>query len=312
MAELARVGNWVGELTATTGTGNIELGGALNGFTTFSSMGDGEVYYALVEGNDREAGKGTLIGTVLQRTDIYSTLVDGVYNEVDPQPIELEGLANIFCTFNERAFRELNQTALTVSYDNSVSGASSTNVGDALNELFNAPGAREFKKIPIPVEAGQTLIFIEPAFNAVILVINGVVKLETNFEYSIDLANRTILLASPLVGDEIVEVWLNELVVNGTDLFPVKSISSPYSLNPSDSGSYLVFNSESDGTIIAPADLSIGTNFLYANVGSGNVKIETSGSESLRGKDTLYDSDSFGSCIKIASLFWQNSERNLG
>ncbi len=211
MAELARVGNWVGELTATTGTGDIELGGALNGFTTFSSMGDGEVYYALVEGDDREAGKGTLVGTVLQRTDIYSTLVDGVYNEVDPQPIELEGLANIFCTFNERAFRELNQEALTVFYDNTISGASSTNVGEALDELFSAPGAREFYKIKIEVAAGQSLLLLESSFESIILIVDGVVKQETSGDYSVDYGNRSVILAEPLTGSEKVEAWVNQV-----------------------------------------------------------------------------------------------------
>ena len=140
MAELARVGNWVGELTTTLGIGDIDLGGALDGFAKFSSIGDGEVYYAIVEGNDREAGKGIITGSVLQRIDVYSTLVDGSYDEDSPQPIDLKGLANVFCTFNERAFRELNQTALTTSYDNSISGAASDNVGEALDQLFESAG----------------------------------------------------------------------------------------------------------------------------------------------------------------------------
>ena len=214
MSELARVGNWVGEITATVGTGDIELGGAIDGFTTFQSIGEGFIYYAIVEGNNREAGKGVLYGigeNLFQRTDVYSTLVDGVYNDDNPDPIELNGLASVYCTFNERAFRELTQDALSVYYNNSVSGASSNSVGEALDELFNAPGAREFYKAKIEVTEGQTLLLLDSNFDSVILIVDGLVKQQTSGDYSVDYGNRSIILPAPLIGTEKVEAWVNQV-----------------------------------------------------------------------------------------------------
>jgi len=104
---MLKVGNWVGELSTTTGAGSIALGGPLPGFTTFSTMGDGQVWYAIVDGDNREAGAGTLVGNILERTTVYSTIFNGDYNGSNPSPIPLSGLATVFSTFNKTAFDEL-------------------------------------------------------------------------------------------------------------------------------------------------------------------------------------------------------------
>lgn len=66
------------EVTTTTGTGAIALGGAVTGYRTFASVyanGD-PVFYAISNGTDWEVGKGTLSGTpvaTLTRTTVRSS-----------------------------------------------------------------------------------------------------------------------------------------------------------------------------------------------------------------------------------------------
>ena len=105
---MANVGNWVGEVTTTLGQGDLTLGGAIEGFTTFSSaVPNGLVWYVLVEGKNKEAGKGTLAGSTLKRTTVYSSLIDGVFSDISPPKLNLLGVANVFCTFNKTAFDEI-------------------------------------------------------------------------------------------------------------------------------------------------------------------------------------------------------------
>jgi hypothetical protein len=104
MANVGSVGNWVGEVTTTVGTGAVTLGGPIEGFTTFSSIGETIFWYAIVDGNNREAGLGTLSGNTFTRTNVYSTLTNNVYADNNPAPINLSGLAQIFSTFNKTAF----------------------------------------------------------------------------------------------------------------------------------------------------------------------------------------------------------------
>lgn len=105
---MANVGNWVGELSFTTGVGPASLGGAIAGFTTFASIGETNFWYAIVDGDNREAGEGTLSGGVLTRDIIYATLENGVYNDNSPTAISLSGQASIFSTFNKTAFDQFN------------------------------------------------------------------------------------------------------------------------------------------------------------------------------------------------------------
>lgn len=104
MSNPGSVGNWVGETTTTIGVGDIALGGALAGFTTFASIGESLFWYGIADGDDREAGLGTLSGNTLARTTVYSTLVNGIYADNNPAPIALTGLAQVFSTFNKTAF----------------------------------------------------------------------------------------------------------------------------------------------------------------------------------------------------------------
>lgn len=105
---MPEVGNWIGEITTTIGTGDIELGGPIDGFAQFSNLGGNgtQVWYSVVDGTNREAGIGTLQDGNIQRTTVSATLVDGVYSDNAPAPLELSGGAEVYCSFNKTAFEE--------------------------------------------------------------------------------------------------------------------------------------------------------------------------------------------------------------
>ena len=85
----------VKETTTTTGTGTYTLAGAVTGFETFASVGDGNVtYYCCTDGTDFEVGVGTYTasGTTLARTTILqSSNSDAAVNWG-------AGTRTIFCT----------------------------------------------------------------------------------------------------------------------------------------------------------------------------------------------------------------------
>ena len=83
------------ETTSTTGTGTYTLSGAVSGFESFSTIGDGNTtYYACVDDTDFEVGIGTYTasGTTLARTTILqSSNSDSAVNWTS-------GTRTIFCT----------------------------------------------------------------------------------------------------------------------------------------------------------------------------------------------------------------------
>lgn len=92
---MAKLYNLARMTTATTGTGTITLGSAAASYLSFASSGvsDGEtVTYAIVDGNNREVGRGvyTASGTTLTRTVLESTNSNN--------PINLSGNAEVFIT----------------------------------------------------------------------------------------------------------------------------------------------------------------------------------------------------------------------
>jgi hypothetical protein len=95
-----KLGDRVRETTATTGTGNITLGGAVSGFISFSSVlsNADTTFYAIIFGNQWEVGIGTYVSAsnIIQRTTVLSSsnsgsLVDftsGTKNIIITQPAE--------------------------------------------------------------------------------------------------------------------------------------------------------------------------------------------------------------------------------
>lgn len=151
----ANVSDWVGELTTTVGSGDISLGGQLDGYAPFDTIPDGQVWYSIKDGINRESGQGALKenGTVLERTILSATLISNQYTENPATALPLSGLANVYCTFNKAAFDEFNssitklagiedgatadQTSAEVPYPN----AEQDNVEAALDHLYSAIGA---------------------------------------------------------------------------------------------------------------------------------------------------------------------------
>ena len=105
----ANVGNWIVENSTTVGTGDVVVSGADVGFTRFrDAIPQGSVWYTILDGDDREAGIGVFDGvSTIARTVVHATLVNGVYNDVNPTPIDLSGASVVSCTFNSTAYREL-------------------------------------------------------------------------------------------------------------------------------------------------------------------------------------------------------------
>lgn len=105
------VGNWISELTNTTGIGPVTLSGVLTaGLVRFGDVFTSEqVWYTIENGNNREAGIGTYnpATDVLTRTTIHATLNAGTYNNSSPVAIDLVGPSVVSCTFNTTAFDEV-------------------------------------------------------------------------------------------------------------------------------------------------------------------------------------------------------------
>ena len=128
---MPEIGNWIAELTETTGTDDITLGGPIgDGFVRFQDVVvAGEVFYAINNGVSREAGIGEFNGIDrLVRTLVVATYENGIYNDNDPSPIFLSGHATVSCAFNAQAFRDIwdhvgdtnnphDTTAVKVPYD---------------------------------------------------------------------------------------------------------------------------------------------------------------------------------------------------
>jgi hypothetical protein len=157
---MSRVGNWIGELTTTTGFGDITMGGALPGHVAFQDLGNGPVWYVIIDGNNREAGEGTVNGNVLERTTVYATLVNEIYNNTSPTPINLSGEAEVYCTFNAAPFTRFtatsdkvdtmetgatqDQLASEVPYHNGTSGLVAGDVQAAIDEVEGRLDTAEF------------------------------------------------------------------------------------------------------------------------------------------------------------------------
>jgi hypothetical protein len=95
-----KLGDRVRETTVTTGTGNITLGGAVAGFTSFSSVlsNSDTTFYAMIGSNQWEVGVGTYVSAsnIIQRTTVLASsnngslvnFTSGTKNVILTQPAE--------------------------------------------------------------------------------------------------------------------------------------------------------------------------------------------------------------------------------
>lgn len=138
---MVNVGNWVSEFTNTIGTGNITLTGGYQGQVTFAKAFEpGLVYYSILDGTNRECGTADFDGiTGLVRTEITATYENGVYNTVNPTPINLSGSAIVSCTYNASAFEE--QRAEALAAITSASAASASEINAAASAIIASDSA---------------------------------------------------------------------------------------------------------------------------------------------------------------------------
>lgn len=101
------------ERCGTVGSGDLDLLGAVEGFGAFGvAVQAGPVYYAIDDGFNRETGIGVFDGNRnIGRSEILTTIFDGIYNNDNPRAIPLSGNAIVACTANVDVFLQL-QSAL--------------------------------------------------------------------------------------------------------------------------------------------------------------------------------------------------------
>lgn len=88
----------------------------------------------------------------------------------------------------------------------------------------------------------------------------------------------------------------------------VETVTTPYTVSDDDTGKFLVFDEVGAGTINIPDNLSVGVNFAFANVGTGTVTLNLTGTDTLRGSPTVSDTNGYGAATKITLNTWQSSE----
>lgn len=121
---MIKIADFVKEACSTVGTGALVLTGpGDNSSAAFGAVWgpSTRVYYAILDGFNRETGIGVFNGsTQISRDTILTTLESGVYDESDPQPIFLHGEATVACALNAAALSDIGGStsdAIDVRYD---------------------------------------------------------------------------------------------------------------------------------------------------------------------------------------------------
>jgi hypothetical protein len=161
--------NRVREITTTTGTGDITLGGALAGCIRFvDAFAEGDtVTYVIEDGDNYEIGTGTLAsGNRLERTQVQESLADGVYHAGGGAPISLSGDARVYCAVTSQFLLSPDKTADSLL----PAGGAGVSVDGVLHETghMSAPGGGSFgAPLDISVPEGRALRLANPTIPAV-------------------------------------------------------------------------------------------------------------------------------------------------
>ena len=141
------------EVTTTTGTGTVSLGGAVTGFQTFSVVGDGNTtYYAITSSNSWEVGIGTYTasGTTLSRDTILESSNSG-------SAITLSGTSYVFCTYPaEKAVIQNSQNGGEAPHLVATDGMIMHN-GTISSSYTIASGHNAISASPVVVASGVTI-----------------------------------------------------------------------------------------------------------------------------------------------------------
>ena len=117
----------VRETTDTTGTGTITLGGAVQGFQSFSVIGNNNTtYYTINRNTEWEVGIGTYYGGTLSRDTVYASSNGGAKVNFSA------GSKDVFVTYP--ASKSVNEDAnnrVLIPYTSGTTNVGSLNVGDA-------------------------------------------------------------------------------------------------------------------------------------------------------------------------------------
>jgi hypothetical protein len=117
----------VRETTQTTGTGTLTLDGAVQGFQSFSVIGNNNTtYYTINRGSEWEVGIGTYYGGTLSRDTVYASSNGGTKVNFSA------GAKDVFVTYP--AEKSVNQDAnnrVLIPYTSGTTNVGSLNVGDA-------------------------------------------------------------------------------------------------------------------------------------------------------------------------------------
>jgi hypothetical protein len=136
---MAKLYNLARMTTSTTGTGTITLGSAVASYVTFAAAGaqNGDtVTYAIVDGNNREVGRGvyTSSGTTLTRATILESTNSNL-------AINLSGNAEVFITAAAEDIANVNETN-TFATNQIISVTDNTNAALRVTQLGTAPAIR--------------------------------------------------------------------------------------------------------------------------------------------------------------------------
>jgi hypothetical protein len=117
----------VRESTQTTGTGTLTLDGAVQGFQSFSVIGNNNTtYYTINRGSEWEVGLGTYYGGTLSRDTIYASSNSG--NKVNFSA----GAKDVFVTYPaEKSVNEDANNRVLIPYTSGTTNVGSLNVGNA-------------------------------------------------------------------------------------------------------------------------------------------------------------------------------------
>ena len=143
----------VQETTTTTGTGTVTLAGAVNGFQSFSVIGDGNTtFYTITSGTEFEVGVGTYTasGTTLSRDTVLESSNSG-------SKITLAGTSNVFVTYPaERSVSEDSDGNVTAKHFQASEGILLN--FNSISEDFSLP--TDYNGVssgPVTVETGVTV-----------------------------------------------------------------------------------------------------------------------------------------------------------
>jgi len=117
----------VRETTQTTGTGTITLGGAVQGFQSFSVIGNNNTtYYTINRGTEWEVGIGTYYGGTLSRDTVYAS--SNGTSKVNFSA----GSKDVFVTYpSEKSVNGDANNRVLIPYTSGTTNVGSLNVGDA-------------------------------------------------------------------------------------------------------------------------------------------------------------------------------------